>query len=260
MSKKYGMVIDLHQCVGCGACALGCKNENNTGDRADGQSHNWADFVMQTTGVFPQTRYTQMPVLCNHCSDAPCVMACPVTPKAMFKADDNTTLHNQDRCIGCRLCQDACPYSQLILDETSNQGKNYSVISFNLHGKSTTARWQDKSELIPGCTASGAQVAAKVGSVPPDLNNYQSGDYQPVRAAGVVEKCILCQHRTTAGLLPACVEACPADARIFGDLNDPASAISKALKANSKSVQRLKEDEGTEPNIYYVRSYNDPTK
>ncbi len=260
MSKKYGMVIDLHQCVGCGACALGCKNENNTGDRADGQSRNWADFTMKTEGSFPNTTYTQLPVLCNHCSDAPCVMACPVTPKAMFKADDNTTLHNQDRCIGCRRCQDACPYSEHLLDDKkSNAGGQYSVISFNLHGKSTTAKWQDKRELIPGCTASGAQVAAKVGSSPPDLNNYQSGDYKPVRAAGVVEKCILCHHRTTAGLQPACVDACPANARIFGDLNDPASDISKALKTNGKTVKRLKEDEGTEPNVFYVRSYNDPT-
>lgn len=256
--KKYGMVIDLHQCVGCGACALGCKNENNTEARKDGQSHNWADFIMKTEGTFPNTRYDQKPVLCNHCTDAPCVMACPVTPKAMFKADDNTTLHNQSRCIGCRRCQDACPYSQYMLDEKSLAGQEYSVISFNLHGKPTQAEWRGKQELIPGCTASPAEVVKKSGGLPPDLNQYKSGDYQPVRASGVVEKCIFCHHRITAGLQPACVDACPASARIFGDLNDPASSISQALKTHAKSVMRLKEEEGTDPNVYYIRSYNDP--
>lgn len=257
MPKKYGMVIDLHQCVGCGACALGCKNENNTQTRASGQSFNWADFIMKSEGTFPSTRYSQMPVLCNHCTDAPCVMACPVTPKAMFKADDNTTLHNQERCIGCRRCQDACPYSQDLLDERSNRGESYSVISFNFHGIPTHPHWRHDEELIPGCTASPTQVVKKAGELPPDVNKYQSGDYQPVRADGVVEKCIFCHHRITHGLQPACVDACPARARIFGDLNDPKSEIAQALKKNK--AFRLKEGEGTNPNVYYIRSYDDPT-
>jgi Fe-S-cluster-containing dehydrogenase component len=137
MSKKYGMVIDLHQCVGCGACALGCKNENNTQARANGQSYNWTDFIMKTQGVFPETTCSQMPVLCNHCTNAPCVENCPVTPKAMFKADDNTTLHNRERCIGCLACQMSCPYSQEKLGEASTRGEAYSVISFNPFKKPT---------------------------------------------------------------------------------------------------------------------------
>ena len=82
---RLGMVIDLQRCVGCGACAFACKAENNTRSRADGQSFNWADFVMKTEGTFPDTTHWVMPVLCNHCTDAPCVKVCPVTPKAMFK-------------------------------------------------------------------------------------------------------------------------------------------------------------------------------
>jgi len=257
MPKKYGMVIDLHQCVGCGACALGCKNENNTQTRANGQSYNWADFIMKTEGTFPNTTYTQMPVLCNHCTNAPCVENCPVTPTAMFKADDNTTLHNQDRCIGCRACQMSCPYSQEELGEGSHNGEDYSVISFNPFKKQTQPAWHDKSVLITGCTSSGADVSAKVGAIPPDENKYSSGDYQPVRKAGVVEKCILCHHLTSNGQLPACVDACPASARIFGDLNDPASEIAQALKKHKAT--RLKVDEGTDPNVFYIRSYEDPT-
>ncbi|MEK7439041.1 MAG: 4Fe-4S binding protein, partial [Pseudomonadota bacterium] len=105
---KLGMVIDLQRCVGCGACALACKAENNTRNRADGQSHNWADFLMKTEGIFPKAVHVVMPVLCNHCSEAPCVANCPVTPKAMFKTPEGITMHDQERCIGCQLCQGSC--------------------------------------------------------------------------------------------------------------------------------------------------------
>lgn len=81
--RQYGMVIDLQRCVGCGACALACKSENNTRDREGGQTFHWADFLILTGGEYPKPRYTVLPVLCNHCSKAACVQACPTTPKAM---------------------------------------------------------------------------------------------------------------------------------------------------------------------------------
>ena len=74
---KYGMVIDLQKCVGCGACALACKTENNTQDRAKGQTFNWADYLMKAEGKFPKTKFEVKPVLCNHCTDALCVKALP---------------------------------------------------------------------------------------------------------------------------------------------------------------------------------------
>ncbi|MCI5137881.1 MAG: 4Fe-4S dicluster domain-containing protein, partial [Candidatus Electrothrix sp. AR1] len=104
---QYAMIIDLRKCVGCGACALACKTENNTALRHKGQTHNWADFIHQTQGKFPDTTYRTLPVLCNHCTNAPCVAACPVTPKAMYKTPEGITMHNDKRCIGCRACQAA---------------------------------------------------------------------------------------------------------------------------------------------------------
>lgn len=250
---KYGMVIDLQKCAGCGCCTVGCKAENNTRNRANGQSYNWSDLLNKTEGTFPNVRHTTMPVLCNHCTEAPCVAECPVTPKAMFKAEDGTTLHNQERCIGCRSCQMACPYSAEALDEASLRGDTYSVISFNFEGKDTQPFWSDQTELIKGCTATGAAVREKARAQVPNMNSFESGDYQPIRRAGVVEKCIFCHHRITHGLIPTCVEICPAQARIFGDLNDPTSEVARILK-KEKAV-RLKESEGTEPNVFYVRKF-----
>jgi Fe-S-cluster-containing dehydrogenase component len=251
---KYGMVIDLQRCVGCGACALACKAENNTRTRGNGQSFNWSDFVMKTEGTFPNVTHWVMPVMCNHCTDAPCVAACPVSPKAMYKTPDGITMHDNARCIGCQMCQNACPYSHTELDEASLTGETYSVISFNARGAGTQPQWSDTSVLIPGCTASGAETAKAAGAATPAMNRFAPGDVQPTRKAGIVEKCTFCYHRVSKGLQPACVEACPAKARIFGDKSDPDSEISNVLKAQ-KSF-RLKEEKGTNPNVHYIGKYS----
>lgn len=251
---RYGMVIDLQRCVGCGACAFACKAENNTRDRADGQSYNWADFMMKTEGTFPNVTQWVMPVLCNHCSEAECVKACPVTPKAMYKTPEGITLHDPALCIGCRACQGACPYSEAELDETSLDGAGYSVISFNFKDKDTQPKWTDKTAIIPGATSSGAEVAKRAGAAAPAMNQFAAKDVQPIRRAGVVEKCTFCYHRTLNGLQPACVEVCPAKARIFGDQDDPKSQIAQILKTQKTTV--LKPEAGTKPNVHYVGKYN----
>ena len=251
---RYGMVINLQKCVGCGCCTFACKAENNTRTRAKGQSHNWADLLIKTEGTFPNATHRVLPVLCNNCTNAPCVEACPVTPKAMFKTPEGITMHNDDLCIGCRACQDACPYSHAELDDRSLAGETYSVISFNPFDEDTQPQWSNKSAMIPGCTASGAETARMAGAAIPALNQFVAGDVDAIRKAGVVEKCTFCYHRTSNGLPPACVEVCPAQARIFGDQDDPNSAIAKALKTE-KSF-RLQEDKGTRPNVHYIRKYS----
>jgi Fe-S-cluster-containing dehydrogenase component len=247
---KYGMVIDLQKCVGCGACAIACKTENNTPDRANGQTFNWADFTHRTEGTFPDVSYAIMPVLCNHCTDAPCIEVCPVTPKAMYKHANNITMTSNERCIGCRLCQQACPYSA---ENVTKEEAEYSVISFNDFEKETHGFYRDEKELIKACTASGAEIAGKAGDTPPHRTLYYHADYGSVRRGGVVEKCTFCEHRVENGELPNCVVACPASARIFGDLDDPSSEASKLLKKHKSFV--LKPKAGTKPNVYYIRSF-----
>ncbi len=247
---RLGMVIDLHKCVGCGACAIACKTENNTDLRHDGQTFNWADFQMTMEGEFPNIKYTTMPVLCNHCTDAACVKACPVKPKAMYKTEDGITMHNDERCIGCRRCQKACPYSVRDIDKSDAQ---YSVISFNSRKKDPHQFYRNKEELIPGCTVGGAGIAAAAGSTPPFKTDYSHPDYEPVRRKKVTEKCILCAHRLKDGEDPYCVVSCPSGARTVGDFDDPNSEVSKLLKKYDHFV--LKPEAGTKPNVYYIRSY-----
>ncbi len=245
---QYAMIIDLHKCVGCGACAIACKTENNTQNRQNGQSFNWADFLYETKGVFPNINHTTRPVLCNHCSNASCVEACPVTPKAMFKTKDGITMHNDERCIGCRMCQDECPYSK----QDVKIGE-WSVLSFNEFDEKTQKFFRDPSPAIPKATTSGKELSQRTRSVPPHRTKYHHPDYDDVRRPGISEKCIFCDHRIKNGELPYCVVSCPSRARVFGDSDDPSSEVAKLKKKHTLSV--LKPGAGTIPNVYYIRSF-----
>ncbi len=162
-------------------------------------------------------------------------------------------MHNEERCIGDRACQEACPYSVMDVEEEKAE---YSVISFN--DKEPHAFYSNTKETIGRGTASGAEIAKKAGDIPPHRTLYKHTDYTDVRRKGIVEKCTFCEHRVKNGELPNCVVACPASARIFGNLKDENSEVSKLLRKHKYFV--LKPEEGTEPNVYYIRSFQAPRK
>jgi Fe-S-cluster-containing dehydrogenase component len=260
---RLGMVIDLAKCNGCGACAFACKAENNTRDRGDQQSFNWADFLMKTEGTFPNTTHSVIPVLCNHCSDAPCIKICPGNPekagkgnpfKALYKTPEGITLHDPELCIGCGDCQKECPYSVPRLDDASLHGTSYSVISLNTSGEDPQPRWSDKTSAIPGCTSSGAEVAALAGATPPMLNAWKGSDVPPcartTRLKSARSATTVC---STACSLPAWMPA-RRSARIFGDQDDPKTLIAQLLK--SEKSFRLQEEKGTKPNVHYIGKYS----
>jgi molybdopterin-containing oxidoreductase family iron-sulfur binding subunit len=234
--KRLAMVIDLRRCVGCGACIIACKNENNIQTDIA-----WASKISRTVGKFPNVRYEYVPTLCNQCENAPCVKGCPTG--AMYKGDGNITMHDPAKCIGCKNCIVQCPYDEVHY----NKNKTHKF-------------WRDDKSLMEGVTASAVEVTQKVGgTVIPyyNPNRELSRAGTGLRYKGIVEKCTLCDHRVKKEELPYCVEACPAKARIFGDLNDPNSEVNKLL--GKFSSWRLKENLGTEPKVFYIRSFNAAT-
>ncbi len=187
-------------------------------------------------GTFPNVRYHYIPTLCNHCQYAPCVRGCPT--KAMHKLENGITMHDPKKCIGCKYCEFNCPYG---------------VIYFNWD--KPFKFWRDTEPVIKGGTASPEELVQYVKGKGVPYYNPEREDTQPgIRPKGVVEKCTFCDHRVRKGKLPYCVEACPADARIFGDISDPKSEVNVLL--GKFRPFRLREQLGTEPHVFYIRSFN----
>ena len=106
---NYGFIIDNRKCIGCHACTVACKAEHNV---PLGVNRTWVKYIEK--GEYPHTRRLFTVTRCNHCADAPCVEICPVT--ALYTRPDGIVDFNNDRCIGCKACTQACPYDALYID------------------------------------------------------------------------------------------------------------------------------------------------
>lgn len=204
---RYAMAIDIARCTGCQSCSVACKVENNLPNEI------WWNRILTVggetidspKGTYPNLDMKFIPMNCQHCENPPCVKACPVG--ATYKREeDGIVIQDPDKCIGCRYCMVACPYS--------------GVRQFN---------WEEPEYAID--VEMGDDSAAK-------------------HQFNTVEKCTFCVHRLEEGLQPACIDTCPARARSFGDINDPNSDVSKAIKG--RDYFRLLEEKGTEPSIYFL--------
>jgi len=226
MSARYGMVIDLDRCTGCGACMVACAAENNVPpahSRATARTGITPMLVRKLSNGKPgaDAREAFIPITCMQCGhETPCVSVCPQQAVEVDKAT-GIVLQMPQRCLGCRYCMTACPYHARY---------------FN---------WWDP-QWPPGMEQT--------------LNPGVS-----VRMRGVVEKCNLCHARYHAATekaagagetqidpldyVPACVEACPTVAILFGDLADPSDPVS--IAADSPDCFRLLAQIGTDPKIHY---------
>lgn len=198
---RLGMVIDLKRCIGCFGCQIACKAENGTRPGTL-----YARVMRQETGAFPNVRRLSLPLLCMHCSAAPCVEVCPTG--ASQQRDDGIVFVDPDVCVGCRSCVMACPYG---------------------------ARYYQDAEHV---------YFREASATPYETARYQS------HPSGVVEKCDFCRHRLERGLEPACVANCMCKARIFGDLDDPESEVSRLIR--EQGGFQLNAELGTDPSVYYL--------
>lgn len=149
---QLGFVIDHARCIGCHACTVACKAEN---DVPVGKFRTWVKYVEQ--GAFPEVKRSFAVLRCNQCGDAPCVTICPV--RALDKRPDGIVDVDPGACIGCKACMQACPYDALYLNEASGTAQKCHFCAHRL-----------ESGLAPAC----AVVCPTEAIVPGDFDDSAS--------------------------------------------------------------------------------------
>ena len=243
--QKWGMVVDIDRCTGCQACVVACQSENNIPINEEAHFKQrrpiqWMRIERYWEGEFPNIKARFIPVMCQHCDNAPCEPVCPVF--ATYHNPEGLNVQVYNRCIGTRFCANNCPYHARF---------------FNF--------WEP--------------------AWPESLKNQLNPDVT-VRSRGIMEKCTFCVQRIRRstrdqrrgetvedgdrGLNPACVNACPTDTLVFGDISDvmeaahadqpmPAEPKSRAGRMIAKEMgdggrgYSLFEDLGTRPNVIYLK-------
>lgn len=229
----WGMAVDLTSCTGCSACSVSCQAENNIPVIGKEQVRNrrimhWIRIDRYFSNNAENPEVFHQPVMCQHCDNAPCENVCPVSATPHSEEGLNQMVYN--RCVGTKYCVNNCPYK---------------VRRFN---------WFQYVKNEEFDFASNSDLGRMV--LNPDVT---------VRSRGVVEKCSFCVQRIqekkadakVAGrkvedgeIQPACVQGCPANALVFGDMNNPESKISKYMK-NERNYHLL-EELHTLPSVGYL--------
>ena len=116
MQKRYGMVIDLRRCIGCHTCSVACKSEHAI------EKHSWMTVstvggvhMDSPAGRYPDLKMDYLPKACMHCAEAPCIEAC--SSGALYRREDGIVLVGTERCDGCQMCMEACPYAVITFNE-----------------------------------------------------------------------------------------------------------------------------------------------
>ena len=244
----WGMHVDLNACTGCAACTVACMAENNVPVVGKTEVHrhhemSWLRIDRYFYGDANNPNTVYQPMMCQHCDNAPCENVCPVAATNHSSEGLNQMTYN--RCIGTRYCANNCPYK---------------VRRFN---------WLDytTADLFPG-----NQPHINDEKIPFGADNLTRMVLNPdvtVRSRGVIEKCSFCVQRIQEGKLTAkaerrnladndvrtaCQTACPTQAIIFGDVNNPNSEVSKRIA--SDMTYQVIEEVNIQPSVNYSMKVN----
>ena len=237
--EKWGMVIDVDKCIGCQACVVACQSENNIPINAEDifnqrRAIEWIRVERYWEGEFPNIKARFIPILCQHCGEAPCEPVCPVF--ATYHNEEGMNVQVYNRCIGTRFCANNCPYH---------------VRFFNFW----EPEWPDslKNQLNPDVTVRSRGIMEKCTFCIQRIRRSK-------REASRDEREVQDEDR---GINPACVNACPTDTLYFGDFNDPDSKVSKLKKKELGDHGRgykLLDELGTDPNVIYLKKVDHSAK
>ena len=222
---RWGMVIDLDKCTACQACVIACQVENNIPppdpkEAANFRSIHWIRLVEHLEGEYPHIKSSLIPVLCMHCENPPCIKVCPVG--ATNISSEGLVDQIYGRCIGCRYCTTACPYTVKFMNWYRPKWPKEMMRSLN-----------------PDVTVRPKGVVEKC--------IFCAHRIQKAKERARAEK----REMTPEDYIPACVETCPSNAMAFGNLDDKNSMVFKLSR--SPRVFRLMEDLGTNPKVFYLR-------
>lgn len=222
---RWGMVVDLDRCTGCEACVLACHAENNlpiVGEEecAQGRAFNWIRVERYWEGEYPHARARFLPVLCQHCTHAPCEPVCPVY--ATYHNPEGLNAQVYNRCVGTRYCANNCPYD---------------VRYFNWFDP----HWPEPMPMMlnPDVTVRSRGVMEKCTFCIQRINSAKEQAAIDGRPLGTDE------------VVPACAQTCAPSALVFGDLRDPESKVSKLVEAERRF--QLLGELGTEPVVIYLK-------
>ncbi len=224
MEHRWGMAIDLDRCTGCEACVVACHAENNIpvstpAEAAKGRAFHWLRVDRYYEGEFPDVKVKYMPVMCQHCDNAPCEPVCPVY--ATYHNNEGLNVQVYNRCVGTRYCGNNCPYTARYFNWFEPEWPQPLEMQ---HNPDVAVRMNGVMEKCTFCVQRikrGKMDAATEG------REVKDGEIQP-----------------------ACAQSCTAEAITFGDLNDPESKVSKL--AESSRTTELLGDLGTKPKVFYL--------